>query len=92
MRVEGALNQVTGASKEVAHDIAHHTTKFVDKVLGAGSSNQVKGQAEEFIGKTTDNHMKQAEGKFDQAIGKTQAFTSDAKDKILPGEKHPKHK
>lgn len=89
LRTEGIVDQLVGGSKDVIRDITDNTTQFVDKMMGAGSSDQLKGHAEEMAGKMAHDPMKKAEGKVDQAMGKTKAFSEGIKEKAAEKLNHP---
>jgi uncharacterized protein YjbJ (UPF0337 family) len=50
-----------------------------DKVKG--NVSKIKGEAKDQIGKVTDNHSLQAEGKLDKVKGSIQQKIGEAKDK-----------
>lgn len=52
---------------------------FSDKVKGAVSKG--KGELKDQVGNATDDHQKQAEGKFDKAKGNVQDSVGDFKNK-----------
>ncbi|MEO0647158.1 MAG: hypothetical protein AAFZ17_13535 [Cyanobacteria bacterium J06650_10] len=69
-------------SQKAADVVRQRAASELDRMAGAGTSDQIEGAVQDAIGQTTDDTLDQVKGKVKRDIGKLKGAAADAEESI----------
>lgn len=82
LQVEGVVDQILGASKEVFEDVKDSINIVSNTVLSSGKVNRIKAGLQKSVGEMTNDKELETEGIVDEVLGTSKEVVSNAKESV----------
>ena len=82
LQVEGVVDQILGASKEVLEDVKDSISTVSNTVLSPGKVDRIKAGLQKSVGEMTNDKELETEGIVDEVLGTSKEVVSNAKESV----------
>ena len=82
LQVEGVVDQILGASKEVLEDVIDSISTVSNTVLSPGKVDRIKNSLQKSVGEMTDDKELETEGIVNEVLGTSKEVVSNAKESV----------